>query len=239
MVDRVLDWAGVREAPSVLDVGCGIGGSSRHIARRFESDKVRGITLSPKQAARANELSREQGLGDRLRFEVADALEQPFEDGAFDLVWSLESGEHMPDKRRFLGELARVAAPGGRIIVVTWCHRVLEAGEEALRPDEQKLLDDICEAYYLPRWASVADYVEIAEGLGLEDVRTADWSREVSPFWGAVIRTALSWEGVRGLFGAGWKTIKGALVMPLMARGLQKGTIKFNLLTATKPQASS
>ena len=28
-----------------------------------------------------------------------------------------------PDKERFVGELARVCAPGGRIIIVTWCHR--------------------------------------------------------------------------------------------------------------------
>ena len=35
----------------------------------------------------------------------------------------MESGEHMPDKPRFVRELARVCAPGGRVIVVTWCHR--------------------------------------------------------------------------------------------------------------------
>ena len=33
-------------------------------------------------------------------FQVADALEQPFEDGQFDFVWSMESGEHMPDKSK-------------------------------------------------------------------------------------------------------------------------------------------
>ena len=58
-----------------------------------------------------------------MQFQVADALDQPFPDGTFDLVWSLESGEHMPDKARFVGELARVSAPGGRLIIVTWCHR--------------------------------------------------------------------------------------------------------------------
>lgn len=63
-----------------------------------------------------------------------------------------------------------------------------------------------------------------------------DWSEAVSPFWGAVIKSALSAAGVAGLFKAGWTTIKGALVMPLMSRGLQKGTIKFNCITATKPK---
>ena len=235
MIDRVLDWAGVERVGRFVDVGCGIGGSSRHLARRFAGASGQGITLSPNQAARANQLSAEQGLGDRVAFQVADALAQPFEGGQFDLVWSLESGEHMPDKARFLGELARVAAPGGRIVVVTWCHRVLEPGEAGLRADEQALLDRICDAYYLPPWASVAEYERHARALGLEGVRVADWSEEVSPFWSAVIQTALSLRGVAGLFKAGRKTIRGALVMPLMSRGLAKGTIKFNCFTCTVP----
>lgn len=41
--------------------------------------------------------------------------------GEFDLAWSMESGEHMPDKQKFVNELVRVTAPGGRIIIVTWC----------------------------------------------------------------------------------------------------------------------
>lgn len=103
----------------MLDVGCGVGGSSRHIARKFGC-AAQGITLSPVQAARAGELSAAAGLAGRVRFDVADALQQPFADGSYDLVWSLESGEHMPDKARFVNELARVTAPGGRVIIVTW-----------------------------------------------------------------------------------------------------------------------
>ena len=52
---------------------------------------------------------------DKVSLRVADALDQPFPSGSFDLVWSLESGEHMPDKARFVGELVRVAAPGGKV----------------------------------------------------------------------------------------------------------------------------
>lgn len=80
------------------------------------------------QAQRAQALSEQQGLGSRVDFRVADALQQPFPDGRFDLVWSLESGEHMPDKQKFVGELARVCAPGGKIIIVTWCHRCAPSG---------------------------------------------------------------------------------------------------------------
>ena len=47
----------------------------------------------------------------------------------------------MPDKERFVGELVRVTAPGGRVLIITWCHRVLQPGETALQPREQELLD--------------------------------------------------------------------------------------------------
>ena len=42
----------------------------------------------------------------------------------------------------------------------------------------------------------------------MQDIKTADWSQEVAPFWGAVIKSALSTEGFSGLFKAGWTTIK-------------------------------
>lgn len=102
MIDETLRWAGVeadgaRAPRTAVDVGCGIGGSSRHIARKFGA-RTEGITLSPVQAARAAAISERAGLGGQCSFQVADALQQPFADGSFDLVWSLESGEHMPDK---------------------------------------------------------------------------------------------------------------------------------------------
>lgn len=62
-------------------------------------------------------------MGSKVNYQVADALHQPFRDGQFDLIWSMESGEHMPDKAQFISELTRVCKPGGKILIVTWCHR--------------------------------------------------------------------------------------------------------------------
>lgn len=231
MIENVLSWAGVERVDHMVDVGCGLGGSSRHIADKYGCD-ARGITLSPYQAKRGNEISKSQGLGDRVSLQVADALDQPFDNDSFDLVWSLESGEHMPDKEQFVKELVRVAMPGGRIIIVTWCHRVVDA--DGLTAEEEALLDDICDAYFLPKWCSIERYNELFQENGIKDIKIADWSDEVSPFWGEVIKSALSVQGVVGLLKAGWTTLKGALVMPLMARGLQTGLVKFVLITGTK-----
>eukprot|EP00879_Flechtneria_rotunda_P001463 GHRR01001617.1.p1 GENE.GHRR01001617.1~~GHRR01001617.1.p1 ORF type:complete len:335 (+),score=64.25 GHRR01001617.1:1509-2513(+) len=233
MIEEVLSWSKVTDVKSMVDVGCGVGGSSRYISKKFGC-QANGITLSSVQAARANELSKRAGLGDKCSFQVADALNQPFADNSFDLIWSLESGEHMPNKQRFVNELVRVCAPGGRVIIVTWCHRVLQPGDEGLNAEEQALLDRICEAYYLPAWCSIEDYKELFEAQGLQDIKTADWSNEVAPFWGEVIKSALTSQGIMGLFKAGWTTIKGALVMPLMAQGFRMGLVKFNLITGRK-----
>lgn len=70
-----------------------------------------GITLSPKQQQRATELALEQGVGN-VTFLVMDALAMTFPDDSFDLVWGCESGEHMPDKSKYVEEMARVLRPG-------------------------------------------------------------------------------------------------------------------------------
>ncbi len=64
--------------------------------------------------------------------------------------------------------MARVAAPGATIVLVTWCHRDLSPDEETLRPDEKKLLNKISNAHLLPAWCSAADYANFAESLKLE-----------------------------------------------------------------------
>lgn len=235
MIERVLDWADVDSSSvsSVIDVGCGLGGSSRHLSRKYGC-RAKGVTLSPFQAERGNQLSASAGLGDKVGLQVADALNMPFPDSSFDLAWSLESGEHMPDKARFVNELARVTMPRGKVVIVTWCHRVLAPGELTLKFHERKLLEAICAAYYLPPWCSIADYERLFKEEGLVHVKTADWSNEVAPFWGEVMKSALTGTGVAGLFKAGWTTMKGALVMPLMALGFQLGLIKFVLITGQK-----
>jgi tocopherol O-methyltransferase len=236
LIDEVLKWADATDAKRMVDVGCGIGGSSRHIARKFGC-KTEGITLSPYQAGRGNELAVEQDVADLCNFQVADALEMPFKDSSFDLVWSLESGEHMPDKPTFVKELFRVCEPGGKIIIVTWCHRDLNEGETALEPWEEKLLRKINRAYYLPQWCSVQDYVELLEENGAVGVKRDDWSYIIAPFWKAVIKSSINFRSIFGLLRSGFSTQRGAYAMFLMLRGFNKGLIKFGCLTCTKSTA--
>lgn len=237
LVEELLKWAGVEQCDRLLDVGCGIGGSSLYLAEKYNAIAT-GITLSPVQANRATERAASAGMGDRsqrpsAQFSVTDALDTPFPDNAFDLVWSLESGEHMPDKRRFLQECYRVLKPGGTLIMATWCHRPTTP-ETPLTADERQLLADIYRVYCLPYVISLPDYEAIAQQLGLQNIRTADWSDAVAPFWDKVIESALNPTAILGVLMSGWTTIQGALALGLMRRGYEQGLIRFGLLTATK-----
>lgn len=60
----------------------------------------------------------------------------------------------------------------------------------------------------LPQLLTRVGMLGHAEAEGMTDIRTADWSEEVAPFWKAVIQTALSGAGFAGLLRAGWTTIK-------------------------------
>ena len=231
LIEELLQWSGVQQAENILDVGCGIGGSSLYLAKKFNA-KVTGITLSPVQASRAAERATEALLNTQASFQVADAQNMPFADNSFDLVWSLESGEHMPDKTKFMQECYRVLKPGGKFIMVTWCHRSTE--NEALTIDEKQHLADIYRVYCLPYVISLPEYAEIARNLPLQNISTADWSKAVAPFWDVVIDSAFNFEALVGLIRSGWGTIQAALSLGLMSRGYDRGLIKFGLLCGTK-----
>jgi tocopherol O-methyltransferase len=236
LIEEMLNWAGVKQAEKILDVGCGIGGSSLYLAQKFNARAV-GITLSPVQASRATERAREAGLASEVQFQVADALEMPFADDSFDLVWSMESGEHMPDKEKFLQECYRVLKVGGTFLMATWCHRPITPATGELTRDERQHLAEIYRVYCLPYTISLPDYEAIARNLPLHNIRTADWSDAVAPFWDVVIDSAFEPQAILGLLQSGWSTIEAALSLGLMSRGYRRGLIRFGLLCGNKSVA--
>lgn len=100
----------------LLDVGCGTGAASRSAASLAAS--VVGIDLSPEMIRQARDLA--EGIGN-VHFEIADSEHLPFGDGTFTAVLCSNSFHHYPDPRRAVREMARVLAPGGRIVVGDAC----------------------------------------------------------------------------------------------------------------------
>lgn len=233
LIEEVLKWSEIQQAEKILDVGCGIGGSSLYLAQKYNATAT-GITLSPVQAARAKERAAIAQMSEKTEFLVADALQMPFADNSFDLVWSMESGEHMADKEQFLKECYRVLKPGGTFLMATWCHRPTKSPNQPLTPDELHHLAEIYRVYCLPFVISLPEYEAIAKNLSFQNIRTADWSKAVAPFWDFVIDSAFNLEVIVSLLFSGWSTIQGAMSLGLMQRGYESGLIRFGLLCGQK-----
>lgn len=179
-VHEMIDFSRAKDPKKILGVGCGIGGTSRILAKRFPDAEVVGITLSPEQAQRAGRLAEEAGLKN-VRFQVMDALNMEFESNTFDLVWGCESGEHMPDKKRYVEEMSRVLKPKGNMVVATWCER---DPVPIFTAEERKTLNFLYAEWSHPFFISLGKYKEYLDGTGLlEQVETADWTDQTLPSW--------------------------------------------------------
>ena len=99
----------------VLDLGCGLGGSCRHLALN-SGCHVTGIDLTKSYCEVASKLSLRVGLAERTAFRQADACDLPFDDDSFDIVWTEHAQMNIEDKAVFYGEAVRVLKPGGHFV---------------------------------------------------------------------------------------------------------------------------
>ncbi len=231
LIHEVLKWGEVEKADRLLDAGCGVGGSARHLAQLFDASAL-GVTLSPLQAERAQVYNRKAGLEKQVKIRLQDVMTLSSSDGPFDLIWSMESMEHIADKKGLLQLFYDMLAPGGKVLIVTWCHRKTPP---VLTASEQNLLEKIYRWYHLPPMVSIDEFAQLTQSVGYQKVQTADWSAAVAPFWNAVIRSALSLNSMLGLWRSGLPTIKGAWAMQYMNRGFERGIINFALIQGQKP----
>ncbi|WP_448380793.1 methyltransferase domain-containing protein [Gloeomargarita sp.] len=235
LVHEMVRWGGLDRLPpgtTVLDVGCGIGGSSRILARDY-GFHVTGITISPRQVERARALT-PPGLP--VQFQVGDALALPFPDGSFDVVWSIEAGPHMPDKAQFARELLRVLKPGGILVVADWNQR--DDRQKPLRPWEKWVMRQLLDQWAHPAFASIEEFAAAlaATGWVAGRVVTADWTAATLPSWldgiwqGIVRPEGLLRFGVVGLV----KALREVPTFLLMRWAFGTGLCRFGMFRAVR-----
>lgn len=108
--------AGLDAAKRVLDVGSGVGGTSRCLAKEFGC-RVTGIDLTEEYCRAAALLTAKIGLANLVDYRQGDATNLPFDDASFDVVWTEHVAMNIPDKSRLYREMHRVLKPGGTLAI--------------------------------------------------------------------------------------------------------------------------
>ncbi|HEY7674898.1 MAG TPA: methyltransferase domain-containing protein [Burkholderiales bacterium] len=177
--------ASVDSTKRVLDVGSGVGGTSRCLAREFGC-RVTGIDLTDEYCRAAAMLSDRIGLAELVDYRQGNATNLPFPDASFDIVWTEHVAMNIPDKPKLYREMYRVLKPGGTLAIydvlagpsgpvlfpVPWA-RTLESSFLATPDELRSLLEEA--GFNIAAWSDTTDaarawFVALAEKIRKEGV---------------------------------------------------------------------
>jgi MPBQ/MSBQ methyltransferase len=235
-IDEMLKWCGVESPKTIIDVGCGIGGTSRYLAKQFPDAEVVGITLSPNQVNRGKELALAQDVHN-VDFKVMNALSMDYPDNSFDLVWACESGEHMPDKRAYVEEMVRVLKPGGKLVIATWCQR--DAETIPLTDNDKERLQFLYDEWAHPYFISKEEYGRIGQATAmLDDIVVADWTAPTIDSWRHSIWVGVwdPWIVVMKGPRAWYKVLREIVTLERMHRAFADGLMEYGMMKAVKAE---
>jgi ubiquinone/menaquinone biosynthesis C-methylase UbiE len=174
----LLKLAGIQPGWSVLDVGGGIGGTARLLARQLRC-QVTVLDLTDEFVRTGAMLCERMDLAGLVHFRHGSALAMPFDNERFDVVWTQHSTMNIQDKARLYGEAYRVLRPRGRLAL----HEVVAGPVQPVRYPVPWAAD-AGSSFLLPR-AELRQLIARFRfrELAWQDVTAAalEWFKQVAP----------------------------------------------------------
>ena len=167
----------------ILDAGCGVGGTSIYLAKKYQNVNFTGVTVSPVQIKLAKNFAKERHANN-AKFILKSYLNTGFPDSYFDGVFAIESVCYAESKKDFIHEMNRVLKPGGKLVIISGIRTV-----EQLNPLMQKVYESWRNGRGkpdLPYIESIKFYLK-TEGFGEIDIRDISKNMVRSQFRGFMI----------------------------------------------------
>ena len=157
---------GLKPKMRVLDVGCGVGGPAREIAR-FADVNITGINNNEYQVQRARKYTAKAGLSDQVEFVKCDfmKLDEQFGENSFDAVYAIEATCHAPNFEGIYGQIQKVLKPGGIFGVYEWC---MTDAYDASNPEHRRIAHGIEVGDGIPEMRSIENARNALKTVGFQ-----------------------------------------------------------------------
>ena len=229
LIKLIVDKAGIKSGAKVLDVGCGVGGSSMWLAKHLGAVTT-GITISPVQVLIARELARKSNASST--FKLMDAENLQF-DEKFDVIWVVAAMTHFREQEKFIKLASQYLNPKGKFVVYDWM-----SSEEVKDVLNDRYLKAVSEGMLLAGLFSIDRYIEwfIKYGYGItyaEDI-TARTIKTWTDALSVVKRPAvlkLAYEMTKQYNREALTFLKS---IGAMKRAMLKGKLKAGIIVAEK-----
>ncbi|TFH32509.1 MAG: methyltransferase domain-containing protein [Myxococcales bacterium] len=168
---------GLKPGMKVLDVGCGVGGPMRSIAR-FTGASIEGVNNNDYQLEKVASHNEKAGLGDRCSGFKGDFMNLGVPDRFYDAAYEIEATCHAPDKAAAFTEIRRVLKPGALFAGYEWCMT------NKFDPNDvrhQEIKSEIETGDGLPDIASIPETIQALEKAGFEVIQSFDAAGQSDP----------------------------------------------------------
>lgn len=161
--------AGIGAGMRGVDLCCCNGAGMRFLVRFRGVASMTGVDATPKVVERGRSVCKQEGLGDRITFELGDGCASGLPAGAADFVWGEDAWCYVEDKPKLIAEATRIVKPGGVIAFTDWVE-----GPAGLSSAEAERYLGFMK---FPTLASVGDYRGLLEKAGCKVSEASDTGR--------------------------------------------------------------
>jgi tocopherol O-methyltransferase len=225
LVEHLAQLANIKSGSEILDIGCGMGGSSLYLARNYNAT-VTGITISPVQVEMATAAAARERID--AKFLVMDAEAMDFQK-QFDVLWSVESISHYQHREDFFVSASRLLKPGGAFGIIDWFKKENLTSAETKKfilPIEKGML---CELQIMD------DYEQYLTSNGLQITHREVLNKNCAKTWDLgldIIKNRSFWE-LAAKYGS--NIVSHLKAFRAMRAGFASGNFVYGLIVAHAP----